>query len=218
MIVYGSSRLIYGISQALQLGFGLTIGYNIVYFAQGIPESFQTGCRNPLPDYYSLLLLPVFSASLGILLGSNIDQLWGMILCTGVSFGVSYSLRSVEARQSVDSAPLIAAISVTVFARLFAQLRKQRPYVYILAGLMVLVPGAVGVKGMSNMWSGNVSTGMDFTFRMIMVGVSLSLGVFVALVPRKRWFTRVSSLYRRHTGLYVALRGSGTERTSSVGL
>lgn len=37
------------------------------------------------------------------------------------------------------------------------------------------------------MWSGDMEGGIVFTFKMIMVGVSLAIGVFMALLPRMAW-------------------------------
>jgi uncharacterized membrane protein YjjB (DUF3815 family) len=95
-----------------------------------------------------------------------------------------------------QSIPLICAMAVTVVARMYAALLHERPYCYIIAGLMILVPGGVGVRGkytvclqnislngvragMTQLWSGNASEGLQFTFRMINIGVSLAIGVFV---------------------------------------
>jgi uncharacterized membrane protein YjjB (DUF3815 family) len=46
-----------------------------------------------------------------------------------------------------QSVPLICAMAVTVVARMYAALLHERPYCYIIAGLMILVPGGVGVRG-----------------------------------------------------------------------
>ena len=37
------------------------------------------------------------------------------------------------------------------------------------------------------MWSGDMESGIVFTFKMIMVGISLAIGVFMALLPKMRW-------------------------------
>lgn len=39
---------------------------------------------------------------------------------------------------------------------------------------------------MSNMWS-DTATGMSFTFKMLLIGVSLAIGVFTAMLPSKKW-------------------------------
>lgn len=190
MIVYGSSRLMYGISQALQLGFGLAVGYKVIYTELEIPESFENGCHSPIDPLFGFLLLPIAAASMGVIINADWNQLPGMIMCAGVGQFVSFWLKDGRAHLGEEAVPLIAALCATATARLFAYYTKQRPLVYIIGGLLVLVPGGVGVRGMSQMWSGNSSTGMEFTFKMLMIGVSLAIGVFVALIPRKQWLIK----------------------------
>lgn len=190
MIIYGSSRLLYGISQAFQLGFGLAIGYALVGSSDSIPDSFKNGCHEPLSVYWHFLLLPIASISFGILVLAKWDQLPGMVLCAGVGQFVSYILEPALDSERVNPAPLMSAIAVTITARVYAYTFNQRPLVYIISGLVVLVPGGVGVRGVTDMWSGDISNGLSFTAKMLLVGVCLALGVFIALLPRKSWIVR----------------------------
>lgn len=36
--------------------------------------------------------------------------------------------------------------------------------------------------GMTEMWAGNTGNGLAFTFKMLMIGISLAIGVFIGLV------------------------------------
>lgn len=187
MIVYGTSRLVYGISQASQLGFGLTFGCRLIFPHVEIPDSFVNGCRDPVNAGFGFLLLPLATVAFGIILNAQPRQLPGMIVCAGVGQIVGYAM-SHASSETEDATPFIAALAVTGAARLFARFcGKQRPLIYIISGLLVLVPGGIGVKGMSNMWSGDMQSGMEFTFKMVMIGVCLAVGVFLALLPRKNW-------------------------------
>jgi hypothetical protein len=60
-------------------------------------------------------------------------------------------------------------------------------FIYLANGILMLVPGGMGVRGMSDMWSGDMQGGIVFTFKMCLVGVSLVMGVFLALIPRGLW-------------------------------
>ena len=68
----------------------------------------------------------------------------------------------------------------------------------------------MGVRGMSDVWSGNMQSGLEFTFRMVLIGVCLATGVFLALLPRKSWiraflkhkkdtFSKTNSLLKKIT-------------------
>ena len=187
MIVYGSSRLIYGISLALQLGLGLTAGYKVVFGGNDLPESFESGCRHPIAPEFGLLLLPLASASLGVIINADVYQLPGMILSAGAGQIASYGMTVYKHSVGEDAIPVLAAVVVTVTSRLYAYYMKERPFVYIISGLLVLVPGGVGVRGMSQMWGGDAQQGLEFTFKMLMIGVSLAIGVFLALIPKRKW-------------------------------
>mmetsp|Transcript_14366 Transcript_14366/g.15020 ORF Transcript_14366/g.15020 Transcript_14366/m.15020 type:complete len:496 (-) Transcript_14366:38-1525(-) len=187
MPMYGSARLVYGISLASQLGFGLTLGYMLASNSQQIPDSFINGCREPISIYYGFILLPIMATSFAIMISSAYRQIPGMILTCGV--GVVTSHIALYYGAGVAAIPFIASMTVTIIGRIYAYLDgNQRPFTYIITGLLVLVPGGVGVRGMSDMWSGNSQTGIEFTFRMLMVAVSLAMGMFIALIPSQKWF------------------------------
>lgn len=118
-----------------------------------------------------------------------------MILVAASGQFISFWLTFNSSGSDTMVVPLIGGIAVTVVARTYSHFRGNlRPFIYIISGLLILVPGGIGVKGMSNVWSGDVSTGMEFTFNMVMIGVSLSIGVFLSLLPRKSWLKAVSKL------------------------
>jgi uncharacterized membrane protein YjjB (DUF3815 family) len=207
MIVYGSSRLIYGILLAAQLGFGLSGGYKIIYPSETLPDSFENGCQHPLPAVAGFVLLPLAVSAMGIIINADISQLPGMILCGGVGHLVSYLLH-YHHFASDDAVPVIASLLVTLTARLYGHFTGKRPLVYIFGGLLILVPGAMGVRGMSNVWSGNMQSGLEFTFRMVLIGVCLATGVFLALLPRKSWIReiqkqRAATALKTHTMIDV---------------
>ncbi len=110
-------------------------------------------------------------------------------MCSGTGQLVSFVLKN----RANDAIPFLAAIAVTAMARLYSRcVKNQRPLVYIITGLLVLVPGSVGVKGMSDIWGGDSQSGLEFTFKMLLIGVCLSIGVFVSLIPRKNWLIQSS--------------------------
>jgi uncharacterized membrane protein YjjB (DUF3815 family) len=184
MIMIGSSRLVHGMLTAMQLGFGIQLGYLLVSGAKhASPSSFKTGCLAPVQDGTGFFLVPILAMSFAVLIDAEWRQVPGTIFTCGCGYVCS---RWASQTFEVEIAPFLAAIMVTFAARLFAYFNNQeRPLVYIIVGLFMLVPGGVAVKGMSSMWSGDVLSGMAFTFQMMLIGVCLAIGVFLALLPRK---------------------------------
>jgi uncharacterized membrane protein YjjB (DUF3815 family) len=153
VITFGSARCLYGISLASQMGFGLTLGHMMVKQTVSLPTSYATGCSDSVSLWWALVLLPVAMAGFGIIIQAAYRQFPGMILTAGV--GYSTHIAFFKLGGGVAATPLVAAIMVTICARIYAYCEHHgRPMVYILAGLLVLVPGGLGVRAMSDMWSG----------------------------------------------------------------
>lgn len=190
--LFGAAKLVMGIAAASQIGFGLGLGYKLAYWESSVPETFVNGCANSVDPGFYFLLIPMAGIAFGVLLGAGRDQMPGIILCASVAYFCVYWLNQWGA--SPGTAPFFGALVMTSVARLYCFLYKgTRAMVYITMGLLVLVPGGMAVKGMSNMWSADTSTGqsgMEFTFKMLLVGVCLAVGVFIAMVPTHRWFGR----------------------------
>lgn len=196
MIVYGSARLIFAIFQALMLGFGLLAGYRVVYSDRAAPDSLKQGCA-ALPDfhgvspYFVYLLLPLMSLGSNMLMGASKDQQPGMVICAAVAQGVSSSLLTYS--HISDAVPLLAATATGAAARLMAWQRGHDPLPYMLGGIVVLVPGGVGVHGFAQWASGDAIGGGNFTFTMLSIGVSLALGLFISQLPKKNCLIQQST-------------------------
>lgn len=167
----------------MQLGFGMQLGFMVVSGTHASPSTFKTGCIDPLEDHYLFIMVPILAMSFAVLIDGNWRQMPGCVFTCACGYICSTWASNHFA---IEIAPFLAAISMTFAARFYAFYNnEERPLVYIIVGLFMLVPGGVGVKGMSNMWSGDIVSGMTFTFQMLLVGVCLAIGVFMALIPRK---------------------------------
>lgn len=195
MIVYGSSRLVYGVSQASQVGFGLAFGTLIVRDSNSIPISFAAGCKNPLPEIWGIIFLPLAALSFSLIVNSSMKEIPGIVFTSAVAQVSGYFLHIYDVNSGVI--PFLCAISVTMAARLYAWAHgDERPLIYIIGGLLVLVPGGVGVRGsFATVLQGNPNTGIAFTFNMLMIAITLAIGVFVSLIPTLKWFCTSSLDY-----------------------
>jgi uncharacterized membrane protein YjjB (DUF3815 family) len=141
-----------------------------------------------LPDAYGFFLLPLAAISFSMMMKASYKQLPGMLICSAVGQFSSYWFDRYKV--SSAAASFLCAMLVTTAARLWAWWHNdERPLTYLIAGLIVLVPGGVGVKGaLRSTLSGDQRGGLDFTFDMVMIGITLAIGVFVSLVPTTQWF------------------------------
>lgn len=51
-----------------------------------------------------------------------------------------------------------------------------------LSGILLLVPGGLGVQGITAMLQDDVLSGMGFVFKMVVVGLSITIGLLMAKV------------------------------------
>jgi hypothetical protein len=64
----------------------------------------------------------------------------------------------------------------------YSQFTGDLPLVMILSGILLLVPGGIGVQGVAAMLQDDVLSGMGFVFDMVVVGLSITLGLLVAKI------------------------------------
>ena len=185
-IVYGSARLVYAISLASQLGFGLAMGCGMCYPMKDMVNLFTSGCVSPYPPIFKVLFLPIMSISMALIYGCSKSHFPGVVLVSGSGVYAGAWAQSAMTSYSIAESVscVFAAAVVTLMSRILGRITGHNYIIYLSTGILVLVPGSIGVRGMSEMWSGDMNGGIIFTFKMCLVGVSLAMGVFAALIPR----------------------------------
>jgi uncharacterized membrane protein YjjB (DUF3815 family) len=84
-----------------------------------------------------------------------------------------------------ELAGFVGSFAVATAANLYARLRRRPAAVMRTPGLLLLVPGSLGFRGLTNALQQDFSAGSQFAFRMLLVGGALVAGLLVAnvLVP-----------------------------------
>ncbi len=121
-----------------------------------------------------------------------------MVMSAGIGYGISFlSLLGLSA----DLVSALAAFGVGIFGGIWAHVTKHQvikkiffqekniiyffplqPTTTVLSGILLLVPGSIGVRGVRAFFSQDVISGVQFTFQMMTVGLSIAMGLFVANV------------------------------------
>ncbi|MCO5570735.1 hypothetical protein L7F22_062101 [Adiantum nelumboides] len=175
--VSGTSCIIRAFFSALQLGFGLSIGDNLVWWAQ---DSFLAPCEaSSFSFWWDILWFLGYTVSSSILLNARLKQWPGMALASGLGYIVS-SLTGQKLGSNGSS--VLAALSVGVTGTSYCYFTGDLPLIMNLAGILLLVPGGLGVQGITAMLDDDVLSGMGFVFRMLVVGLSITIGLLLAKV------------------------------------
>ncbi|KAJ7526929.1 hypothetical protein O6H91_16G027900 [Diphasiastrum complanatum] len=173
--ITGTSRIMNSLFSALLLGFGLNIGEKIVWWAPVDPA-----CQsNDLSEWWNVLWFVGYTVASNVLLNARWNQWLGMTLTSGVGY-----LLSVFASMKFGSnaATVVASFAVGLTGALYSCLTGELPLVTIVSGILLLVPGGIGVQGVAAMLEEDVLSGMGFVFDMIVVGLSITIGLLIARI------------------------------------
>ncbi|KAK3839081.1 MAG: hypothetical protein JOS17DRAFT_679233 [Linnemannia elongata] len=182
-IVSGAVRMFYALMYAFFLGFGLTIGAELWGYVRHTEPASPDACRHSINRWWYFLIYPAVSASINIVFNAHFRQWFGMTLVTSVGLVFTLFLKS-----GPQITAAIAAFAVGVTGQLYGRVTGQLSYVPLLSGVLLLVPGSVGVRGILAIIGSDPSQGFSFVLTMIHVSVAITLGVFLsALVVYPFW-------------------------------
>ncbi|KAF9929995.1 hypothetical protein FBU30_001014 [Linnemannia zychae] len=175
-IVSGAVRMFYALMYAFFLGFGLTIGAELWGHISGNTEpASPQACKHAINRWWYFLVYPAVSVSINIVFNARLRQWFGMTLVTAVGLVFTLFLKS---KPQISAA--IAAFAVGVSGQLYGRVTGQLSYVPLLSGVLLLVPGSVGVRGILAIIGSDPSQGFSFVLTMIHVSVAITLGVFLS--------------------------------------
>ncbi|KAF9356712.1 hypothetical protein BGX26_004868 [Mortierella sp. AD094] len=183
-IVSGAVKMFYALMYAFFLGFGLTLGAELWdYIAGASAVASASACQHSISRWWYFIVYPAVSASINIVFNAHPRQWFGMTSVTAVGFVVTLFFKSGP---QINAA--VAAFAVGISGQLYGRLTGQLSYVPLLSGVLILVPGSVGVRGILAIIGNDPSQGFTFVLTMIHVSVAITLGVFCsALVWYPFW-------------------------------
>lgn len=181
-VVSGTARLAGAIMVLLVIGFGVVLGQTIVDRTTG---TAPVVLAHDLPWYIDLLSVLVATLCMAILFQAHLRHAWIMVLAGLMSF---YSARYGTLHLGPEIGVLGAAMVVGVSSNLYARIFDRPALVMMLPGLIILVPGSLGLRSLQLFMSSATVDGVQSSFTVLVVGVALVVGLLLANVimpPRK---------------------------------
>ncbi len=174
----GTARLMQAITVFLKLGFGVVVGTELSkIFFKGV--NFAYTPVDVIPYYYMWLALPLSAFGFMILFRAKIkDYLWILFACLLAYFSAYFTTRYLSPQLS----PFMGGFLVGVAANLYARFLKHPAAMISMPGLLLLVPGSIGFRGLSMLVQKNTLIGIDTTVQMFMVAVALVAGLLLASI------------------------------------
>ncbi len=178
----GTARLMGSLVDLLKLAFGIYIGletasiffYPIDYLAE------INNAKWALP-------LSVFLASIGfniVFKALKSDFIWilysGVIAVASLKIGLFYL--------SPTLATFISAFMVGLCSNIFSRFKNRPAMTMLLPGMIFMVPGSIGLKGLSFLMQNDFLNGVTSGIQMFTISISIVAGLFfsnVILKPRK---------------------------------
>lgn len=169
----GTSRLVGGFMILLKLAFGVFAGSKIAGLISITGAEFHF---DQIPGWVILLTVPVTAAMSTVVFKAEWREMkW--ITLAGV-FG--YTVAKIGTFYlGPEMGLFLGGTGVGAAANVFARSRLRPSSIFQFPGLILLVPGSSGYRGLSSLYARDVVVGFDTAFTMLVLAFSLVVGVFV---------------------------------------
>lgn len=178
----GTSRLAGAFIVFIAMGFGVTLGSTIVSALYGIPRSFSPIA---LPAWTLFAALAAAPLGFAILLRARPRDLAWVFAASVLGYaGLQIGTRAL----GPDVGASIGSLTVGIFSNWFERRGKGPALVTLVPGVLLLVPGSIGYRGLASILNQNVVVGLQGIVAMFMTGIALAAGLIVAsvVVPTRR--------------------------------
>lgn len=180
-LVSGSSRLAFALMVFALLALGLLLGG---LAGQWVVGPVDLVLASPAPAW--LPALGVLLAALGLMLLNQAhrrDWIWMLLACLIAYAGARLGL----ALEAPVVGAFIGALAVGLAGNLFATLTGRPGSIMHLPGLILLVPGSIGLRGLATLLADDAVLGLVTATTAGMIAVALTTGMILAsvLLPPK---------------------------------
>lgn len=181
-LVSGSARLSGAALVFLVIGFGVALGKRL---GEALVGAGAAVVPETLPRWAEAVALAVAAAGFTVLFRAHPRDA-GWVLAGGT---VAYAgSRLGAALLGPELGAFMGAALVGVASNAFARWRDRPAAIAQLPGLMLLVPGSIGFRGVSSFLAHDALSGVQSAFTMALVAIALVTGLLLAnvLVPPRR--------------------------------
>jgi uncharacterized membrane protein YjjB (DUF3815 family) len=112
-----------------------------------------------------------------VLLRATVAQAPWVLLAMATGFG---GARLGSAWFGDELGACVGALAVAALANLHARWRRQPAAIVRTPGLLLLVPGSLGLSGLTTALTGDFASSAPFAFRMLLVGGAIVAGLLFA--------------------------------------
>lgn len=173
----GTARLSGALVTFLGLGFGVALGTKLGTAVGDwlvLHHIALHVANSALPWWVEGLGVLVAPLCFTVLLQADGKQAPWIVLAAGAAYLTS---RFAGRAMGEELGAFLGALMVSAGSTFIARRRDTTPIVTIVPGLLILVPGSIGLRSVTSFSQQKVVTGVETAFKVALIGVSLAAGV-----------------------------------------
>jgi uncharacterized membrane protein YjjP (DUF1212 family) len=177
----GTARLMSALILLVSIGFGVALGLETGGWLFGTAPIVTPVM---LPVWTLAVALVMAALSFMVLNQANPrDAGWIVVVCVLSFVGSRLGAQWI----GIETGAFVGAILVGVASGVFSRVKNRPALVTATPGTILLVPGSIGFRSITEMISNDPVRGLQTAFTMILTGVALATGLLVArwILPRR---------------------------------
>ncbi len=183
-LVSGSARISGAILVLMTILFGMLVGN---YLGEEVVGAINSSPPVAIAGWIRYLTLPLSAFAFTILFRARPrDFIWILAACYLSVLALKFS----QMISTTIIAAALAAIIIGIAANLFARISTRPSAVIYVPALLLLVPGALGFRSLTEILQQNVISGLEGFMNVALTAIALATGMVISsvLVPSKNEF------------------------------
>jgi uncharacterized membrane protein YjjP (DUF1212 family) len=170
--------------QLLGLVFGVGVGRSIASSWFGIPHQHVTH-----PSFSGLYVLAAAAAGLAFTVTLRAPLRSAPVMCSAAILAILVNAGAKDLL-GAPAGVFVSALSLGVVGGVLSVPLRRSPLVFIVPGILMLVPGSAGFNSLLQLLAGQTVSGIEAGFNTFVTAMAIAYGLMVSAVILPRRFTQ----------------------------